>query len=58
MEERKSRGGEGEEKQWFARIDSQIRANHLILANRLGVPELNPFLRIGLQGAKNCESQF
>ena len=28
----------------FARIDSQIRANRLILANRLGVPELNPFL--------------
>ena len=27
----------------FARIDSQIRANHLILANRFRVPELNPF---------------
>ena len=27
----------------FARIDSQIRANRLILANRLGVPELKPF---------------
>ena len=28
----------------FARIDSQIRANRLILANRFRVPELNPFL--------------
>ena len=27
----------------FARIDSQIRANRLILANRFRVPELNPF---------------
>ena len=26
----------------FARIDSQIRANRLILANRFGVSELNP----------------
>ena len=33
----------------FARIDSQIRANRLILANRFGVPELNPIL---------CESRF
>ena len=33
----------------FARIDSQIRANHLILANRMRVPKLNPFL---------CESRF
>ena len=41
-----------------ARIDSQIRANRLILANRFGVPELNPFfLRSALQGAKSCESQ-
>ena len=42
----------------FARIDSQIRANRLILANRFRVPELNPLLlRIALWGAKNCESQ-
>ena len=27
----------------FARIDPQIRANRLILANRFGVPALNPF---------------
>ena len=27
----------------FARIDSRIRANRLILANRSRVPELNPF---------------
>ena len=27
----------------FARIDSQIRANRLILANRFRIPELNPF---------------
>ena len=33
----------------FARIDSQIRANRLILANRFRVPELNPF---------SCESHF
>ena len=33
----------------FARIDSQIRANCLILANRFGVPELEPFF---------CESRF
>ena len=33
----------------FARIDSQIRANFLILANRFRVPELNPFF---------CESHF
>ena len=32
----------------FARIDSQIRANRLILANRFRVPKLNPFF---------CESQ-
>ena len=37
----------------FTQIDSQIRANRLILANRFRVPELNPFFR----GAKNCESQ-
>ena len=42
----------------FARIDSQIRANRLILANRFRVPEPNPFFceyRFG--GAKNCELQ-
>ena len=33
----------------FARIDSQIRANRLILANRFGVPELTPIF---------CESCF
>ena len=27
----------------FARLDLQIRANRLILANRFRVPELNPF---------------
>ena len=27
----------------LARIDLQIRANRLILANRFRVPELNPF---------------
>ena len=27
----------------FARIDSQIRAHRPVLANRLSVPELNPF---------------
>ena len=40
------------------RGDSQIRANRLILANRFRVPELNPFLRITLQGVKNCELQI
>ena len=43
----------------FARIDSQIRANRLILANRLGVPELNPFfceLRFG--GLKIANRSF
>ena len=30
----------------FARIDLQIRANRLILANRFRVPELNPLLKI------------
>ena len=33
----------------FARIDSQIRANRLILANRFRVPKLNPLF---------CESRF
>ena len=33
----------------FARIDSQICANRLILANRFRVPELDPFF---------CESRF
>ena len=33
----------------FTRIDSQIRADWLILANRFRVPELNPFF---------CESRF
>ena len=28
----------------FARMDSQIRANRLILANRFKVADLNPFL--------------
>ena len=43
----------------IARIHSQIRANRLMLANRLRVPELiTPFARIALRGAKNCESQF
>ena len=41
----------------FARIDSQIRANRLVLANRFRLPELNPFLRIALRGPLNCESQ-
>ena len=42
----------------LAQIDSQIRANRLILANRFRVPELNPFfLRIAPWGAKKCESQ-
>ena len=35
----------------FARIDSQIRADRQILANRLRVPKLNPFfLRFALRG--------
>ena len=34
----------------FARIDSQIRANRLILANRFRAPELNPFFA-------NCTSR-
>ena len=29
----------------FARIDSQIRSNRLILSNHFWAPELNPFLR-------------
>ena len=42
----------------FARIDSQIRADHLIRANRLRVPELNPFFCESRFGAvKNCESR-
>ena len=36
----------------IARIDSQIRANRLILANRFRVAELNPFLRIALRRGK------
>ena len=36
----------------FARIDSQVRANRLILANRLGVPELNAFFANRASGAK------
>ena len=40
------------------RIDSQIRANRLILANRFRVPELNPFFcESRFKGAKSCESQ-
>ena len=34
----------------FARIDSQIRASRLILANRFAVPDMNPFFRIALRG--------
>ena len=41
----------------FVRIDSQIRANRLILANPFRVPEPNPFLRFALRGAKNCCSR-
>ena len=43
----------------FARIDSQIRANRSILANRSRVPELNTFFanRAPGGGAKNFESQ-
>ena len=36
---------------------SQICANRLILANQFRVPELNPFLRIALRGAKKFKSQ-
>ena len=45
----------------FARIDSQIRANCLILANRFTVPELNPFVcesRFGGGGAKIANRRF
>ena len=44
----------------FARIDSQIRADRPILANRLGVPKLNPFfLRIALRGGlKTANRRF
>ena len=31
----------------FARIDPQVHANRLILANRFRVPELNPFFGNG-----------
>ena len=42
----------------FARIDLQIRANCLILANHFRVPELNRFLlRIALRGAKKIASR-
>ena len=42
-----------------ARTDSQIRANRLILANRLRVPELSPFfLRIALRGQKIANHRF
>ena len=42
----------------FARIDSQIRANRLILAIRFRVPELSPFFANRFSwGKKNCESQ-
>ena len=45
----------------FARIDSQIRANGLILANRFRVPELNPFFcksRLSFRGAKIANRRF
>ena len=47
----------------FSGLDGPIRANRFaridwqILADRFRVPELNPFERIGLRGAKTCESQ-
>ena len=43
----------------LARMDSQIRVNHLILANRCRVPELNPFLLESCFGGlkiANCRS--
>ena len=36
----------------FKRLDSQIRANRLILADRFRVPELNPFFANCAWGAK------
>ena len=42
----------------FARIDSQIRANRLILANRFRVPELNPLFANGASGDKNENRRF
>ena len=36
----------------FSRIDSQIRANRMILANRLRVPELNPFFANRASGGR------
>ena len=44
----------------FKRIDSQIRADRLTLANHFRLPELNPFfLRIALRGAKkNSNRRF
>ena len=44
----------------FARIDSQIRANRLILANRFRVPELNPFFceLSGFGGLKIANRRF
>ena len=42
-----------------ARIDSQIRANHLILANRFRVPELNPlFANRASEGLKIANRRF
>ena len=46
---KRTRAGVGTLDGRFARIDSQIRANRLIPANRLRVPELNPCF---------CESRF
>ena len=42
----------------FARIDLQIRANRLFLANRFRVPELNPFSANRAAGAKNANCRF
>ena len=43
----------------FARINSQIRANQAILANRFRVPELNPLsLQIALCGVKIANRRF
>ena len=41
----------------FARMNSQIRTNRLILANRFRVPELDPFLRISIRGAKKIANR-
>ena len=41
----------------FARIDSQIRTNRLIVANPFRVPELTPFLRIALWGTERIANR-